>query len=338
MRAPDPVIVGAMPAESSIATRIERQYHSRERGREIARLAGAQHGVIARSQLNELGLRDGGIDSMVQRSRLHPVRPGVYAVGHDAISSEGCWMAAVLAAGADAVLSHRSAAALWSILPFPRSPIEVTAPTQHRLPSAIVHRRRLLMDEVTVRDGIRVTGVSRTLFDLAAVVPRESVQRAINQAEVMRLTDPLSLDELVLRYRGRRGVAIVRSILEQGRIGLELTRSELEARFLAFLDRTLLPRPMTNTAVQVGGRSIECDCVWRSHRLVVELDGRAFHDTADAYERDRRRDRGLHAAGWRVIRVTWQQLTEEPEILAFDLRRLLTGEAAAGRDFNRLSY
>ncbi len=251
------------------------------------------------------------------------MHPGVYAVGHTALSVHGRWMAAVLGAGGGAVLSHRSAAALWGVL-FPSpGPIEVTSRAQHRIPGVRTHRRRLLRDEVAVAEGIPVTSVSRTLFDLAAVVPQGSVERAINQAEVLRLTDALTLEELVKRYRGRRGVAVVRSILEQERIGLQVTRSDLEARFLTFLDEAFLPRPVTNAAVRLQNRWIECDCLWRMQGLIVELDGRRFHSTADAYERDRLRDRELHGAGWRVVRVTWRQLEQGAEALARDLRRLL---------------
>jgi very-short-patch-repair endonuclease len=232
-------------------------------------------------------------------------------------------MAAVLAAGPHAVLSHRSAAALWGVLAYSFVSIEVTASRQHQVPGVTPHRRRLLKDEVTVCEGIPVTSVSRTLFDLAEVVNAARVERAMNESEVLRLTDQLTLDELVLRYRGRRGVAIVRSILEQRRVGLQVTRSELEARFLAFLDQAHLPRPVANTGVRVGGRWIECDCVWRAQRLIVELDGHAFHRTPAAYERDRLRDRELHAAGWTVVRVTWRQIARDPETLRRDLRRLL---------------
>ncbi len=232
-------------------------------------------------------------------------------------------MAAVLAAGKGAVLSHRSAAALWRVLHTSDTRIEVTSSRQRRLSGVEVHRRRLRRDELAICEAIPVTGITRTLFDLAAVVPPERAERAINQAEVLRLTDPLSLEALVGRNRGRRGVAVVRSILEQSRVGLQVTHSELEARFLAFLDESLLPRPVTNSGVQLRGRWIECDCLWRGQRLIVELDGRRFHDTSDAYERDRLRDRELQTAGWHVVRVTWLQLAQDAEALRRDLRHLL---------------
>lgn len=289
----------------------------------MAEAAGTQHGVVAFAQLVEMGYGVGAVDSLVRRRRLHSVYPGVYAVGHSALSREGRWMAAVLAAGPGAVLSHRQEAAMWQVLPLPRSRIDVTAPRQRRPPGVLAHRRRLLNDEVTVRDGIPVTSVSRTLFDLAAVVPRAGVERAINEAEALRLSDQLSLGDLVRRYRGRRGVAVIRAILEEGRIGSQVTRSGLESRFLTFLDEAGLPGPLTNVGIQLAGRRIECDCVWRGQRLVVELDGHAFHATRATYKRDRLHDRALNAAGWRVVRITWRQLHDAPEALRADLRHLL---------------
>jgi hypothetical protein len=174
--------------------------------------------------------------------------------------------------------------------------------------------------------GIRVTTVPRTLFDLAAVLPAHQVERAINEAEFRRLTNPLSLGDLVDRYRRRRGVPMIRAILARVRAGAQITRSDLEARFLAFLDGVGLPRPETNAHLMVGGSWIECDCVWRDRRVIVELDGRATHDTAAAFERDRTRDRKLAARGWRHARITWRQLQDEPEALASDLRAILESQ------------
>ena len=233
-------------------------------------------------------------------------------------------MAAVLVAGPGAALSHRSAAALWGLRPSAGTWIEVTAPRQVRSHRGMKpHRRSLLADEVTEIRGIPVTTVPRTLLDLAAVLPRHQVERAMNEAEVRRLTDALSAPALLARYPGWRGVAVIRAILEHGQIGSTVTRSELEERFLAFVDRYGLPRPEVNVHLPVAGGWIEVDCVWREQRLVIELDGWAFHRGPVAYERDRARDRALGVAGWRAVRVTWRQLHEGRARLAADLRRLL---------------
>jgi very-short-patch-repair endonuclease len=235
-------------------------------------------------------------------------------------------MAAVLAAGPDAVLSHRSAAALWGFRESARGAVEVTRPGWvRRRPALEAHRRPLAADERTRARGIPVTTVSRTLLDLASVLPRESVVRAIREAEVRRLTDAVSLAALLDRYRGRRGVATVRSVVADAEIGSTVTRSELEERFLAFVETAELPRPQVNASLHLGGTWFELDCLWRAQRLIVELDGHAFHASVEAYERDRARDRALDVAGWRVVRVTWRQLHDDPIGLAADLGSLLAG-------------
>jgi very-short-patch-repair endonuclease len=233
-------------------------------------------------------------------------------------------MAAVLAYGPEAVLSHRSAAFLWGIVRSARTTIEVTAARKRSpQPGIALRRSRLCADEITLQDGIPVTSVPRTLFDLAGVLPRDRLERAIEQAEVRQFADPLSLPDLLARHRGRRGAATLRAILADADTKPAATRSDLEDAFLAFLDRHSLPRPQVNVGIEVGGRWVECDCIWRAHRLIVELDGRATHDTRAAFERDRARDRALNVAGWRVVRVTWRHLHADERQLAQDLRDLL---------------
>lgn len=225
-------------------------------------------------------------------------------------------MAAVLATRG--IASHRTAAAIWEI--WSSDHIEITAPTAKRHPGIRAHRAALPRDEITVERGIPVTTVARTLLDLAAVVPSRHLERALNEAEIRRLGGALSVWELIDRYPTRPGTAALREIFA-GRSGI--TSSELEARFLEFVRRRKLPVPATNFSVQVQADWIECDCVWPRQRVIVELDGRLFHSTAAAFERDRARDRRLTAAGWTVIRVTWRQLSTEPDAVAADLRALL---------------
>ncbi|HEU0024588.1 MAG TPA: DUF559 domain-containing protein [Thermoleophilaceae bacterium] len=163
----------------------------------------------------------------------------------------------------------------------------------------------------------------RTLLDLAAVLRAPQLEQAIEQAEMLRLTDPLSLRDMLARYPGRRGVLALRRILQEGRIGATVTRSELEARFREFVEHAGLPRPEVNVRLQLAGEWIEVDCLWRSQRVVVELDCRAVHATNAAFERDRARDRRLQAAGWRPVRVTWRQLARDAHAVEADLRVLL---------------
>lgn len=227
-------------------------------------------------------------------------------------------MAAVLACGPGAALSYRAGGAHWQLVR-DRGPCAVTVPQARRSrPGIQVHHARLPADEVTVHEGIPVTTVPRTLFDLAAVLPERQLERAVNEAEVLRLWDELSLDRLLARYPRHRGNRAVRAALHGRRAGATVTRSELEEMFLAAIDAAGLPRPEINALVE----GFEVDAVWREARLVVELDGRDAHGTALAFERDRGRDRVLQVAGWRPVRITHRQLRGELGAVIEDLSRL----------------
>ena len=287
----------------------------------IAALATRQHGVVSRAQLTTLGLGGGAITHRIGLGRLHPLYRGVYAVGQRSLTRKAWWMAAVLAAGPDAALSHRSAAALWGIRDSRRALVEVTAPRKLRArPGLEAHRVVLAADEVTVEAGIPVTTPARTLFDLAAVVSLDQFEHAFNEAEYRRLTSPVSLDALVARYPKRRGTAAIRRVLvNHRRNGDTRIRSDLERALISLLDAYGLPRPKINCSTDHG----ELDARWPEQRLIVECDGFAAHGTRKAFERDRARDRALVVAGWRVIRLTWRQLDEEPNTIAKQLATLL---------------
>jgi very-short-patch-repair endonuclease/predicted transcriptional regulator of viral defense system len=288
--------------------------------RAIAELARFQHGVIARRQLVECGLERSGISTRLHSGRLHVLHRGVYAVGHRAVTPEGLWMAAVFAGGPGAALSHHAAATLWRLRAHRTGTTDVTVSRQRRSSAAVrFHHTRLPPDEVTVIDGIPVTTVPRTLFDLAAVLDARQLERALNEADYLRLTDRLSLPNLLRRYPRRAGAPAVRNALERRALGATVTRSELEERFLQLVEDAGLPRPLVNSVI--AGH--EVDCAWTDRRLIVELDGRAAHATPAAFEADRRRDRLLQAAGWRVVRLTWRQLSHQRAELAGDLRALL---------------
>ena len=182
------------------------------------------------------------------------------------------------------------------------------------------HRVRLPADEITVIDGIPVTTMPRTLFDLAAVLDSRQVERALNEADFLRLADRLSLPDLLARHPRRPGAVTLRAALTARSAGATQTRSDLEELFIRVLDRYALPRPQTN--VQVPGVG-EVDCAWLKKRVVLELDSRAAHHTVAAFEKDRERDRVLQTAGWRAVRVTWRQLTEDRVRLMADVRSLL---------------
>jgi predicted transcriptional regulator of viral defense system len=293
----------------------------------IATLAARQHGVIARRQLIARGVGADSIDHRVERQRLHPVHRGVYAVGYRPLTREGAWMAAVLAGGDAAVLSHRSAAALWGIRETSRRGIELTAPTHRRVRAGIsMHQGRVPSDEVTTHRGIPVTTAARTLLDLAALLDEHHLARAAERAEALRLASPTSLADLVARYPRRPGVPTIRRLVERDRIVPTTTANDLERRFLSFLDANALPRPLVNESLDPHTTP---DFRWTAHRLIVELDGFETHGTRAAFERDRARDRALMAAGWRVARITKRQLDDAPTTLAAELRALLSPTATA---------
>jgi very-short-patch-repair endonuclease len=309
-----------MPVENCIEHQIGARCSSREMDWAISELAGRQHGVVARWQLLGLGMERRGVQRRLEAGRLRSLHVGVYAVGHQALTVESRWVAAVLAGGPNAVLSYRTAGQLWGIFPRSGAVPEITRPKTFRpRPGIRAHRVALSPDEIEVENGIPVTSASRTQLDLAAVLSRRQMERVLNEAQVLGLTSRLSLPHLLERYPGRRGNAILRELLSDKEPG-GITRNDFEERFVAFLDANGLPRPRFNATISLRGQFFEADCLWESQRLMVELDSRAVHGTDRAFERDRRRDRIVLAEGWRSTRITWRQLRDEPEEIAADLR------------------
>jgi very-short-patch-repair endonuclease len=234
-------------------------------------------------------------------------------------------MAAVLASGPEAVLSHWSAAALWGIRPGSRERLDVTV--SHRSRSSPLIRRHISAvpaDERTVEEGIPVTSVPRTIFDLAATEPADVVENLLREMEYLELRDRLSLWDLVERYPRRRGVRKVRLALERLKEEPEgRRRSPLEERFAPFLRRHRLSLPRFNDLIVCGDKRFQVDCHWPELRQIVELDGWEGHKSRTAFREDRARDRKLRVAGYSVDRLTWNQLDDEPEAVAADLRVLL---------------
>ena len=238
-------------------------------------------------------------------------------------------MAAVLTCGPDALLSHRPAAALLGIRNAARARVDVTVPRRIRARENIrPHQAVVPDDEHTTHAGIPVTTVARTLLDLAAVLQPHELRRALEQAEALQLSDALSLVAVVERHPSRRGTKALRTALADGPLRPALPKSELERRFLAFVDQADLPPPRVNKWLDLGGELIQADCVWPDHFLIVELDSRTWHASAAAFERDRRRDRRCLAAGWRVLRVTDRAMTVERRELEQGLRALLSAAPA----------
>lgn len=271
------------------------------------------------AQLIALGVSESGIRRRVARGWLHRIHLGVYAVGHTALSGEARWLAAVLACGDCAVLSHRSAGALWGLRPVPGGRIEVTVPGGGRPgPRSVqVHRTRCLTDEdVTERDDIPVTSAARTLIDLAEVLGPRQLKYAVNEAEVRELLDVEAVWRAAARVSGRRRIKRLIRLLG---ISAPPTRSVLERRFFELCEVAGLPRPQVNAPLH----GFMVDFLWPDARLVVETDGSKVHNTRAKFEDDRARDAELTAAGYRVVRFTWRQVTEDPAAVIAVLRRLL---------------
>ena len=249
---------------------------------------------------------------------------GVYAVGHGVLRPEGRWLAAVFACGPGAVLSHRSAAALWDLRPATRPTIDVTAArTRVGRPGIDLHLSRCLEPHHrTEHKRIPTTTVARTLVDLAGVVERTGIEGAWRRAEMLALLDVQAVQDALSNRRGRRGAGALRSLLAEHAPD-HITRSGLEDRFLTVCLDAGLPLPEVNTRIEANGTTYEVDFLWRAQRLVAETDGWGPHHTRVAFETDRRRDAALLVAGLRVVRFTWRQIAREPGDVAATLHALL---------------
>jgi len=239
-------------------------------------------------------------------------------------------MAAVLACGEGALLSHRSAVTLHELLRGGGAWIDVTVAGRRGVSrlGLRVHRPACLShaDRTMVR-GIPCTSVPRSLLDLAQVASPRILERACDQADVLRVLDMNAVRELLARRKGHPGVRRLRAILEMGQVAENIPRTELEERFLARCRRTGLPRPAVNEWIAVAGEEIQVDFVWFKQRVIVETDGFGTHGTRQAFQRDRRRDQLLSLAGWRVVRFTWDEVTKEPGYVTGVVRELLASHA-----------
>jgi very-short-patch-repair endonuclease len=277
----------------------------------LQRVARHQWGVVTRRQLVFLGFSARGIEEWVRTGRLARIHRGVYAFGHDRLTTEGRWLAAVMACGRGAVLSHRSAAQLWEIRQNSSALVDVTVPSQNgrfKRAGIRIHRSaRLGSDEVTTRRGIPVTTVARTLLDLADVVDEQALRRTVTEAAYRDLFDLTTLTAVVQANPGRRRAKLMRAVEAAG----HRTRSPLEDRFLRFMERRGVEEAETNVWLE----GYEVDFLWRRVGLVVELDGLDEHGTRAAVRRDRKRDRELWRAGFRTVRLTDDALDDEHEVL-----------------------
>jgi hypothetical protein len=288
----------------------------------IGELAGRQYGVVARRQLIALGLKSTAIARRVAAGRLHRIHAGVYAVGHPVLGPNGRRMAAVLACGPGAALSHASAGALWELRPSAAvlTDVSVPRPGGQRRPRLRIHRAPdLRPDEITTKDAIPVTSPARTLLDLAAILQRRALEQALDRAEVQRLTDYPALAALARAHPGHHGAGKLTAALNTHHAATTLTKGKLEERFLTLCRDHGLPTPLVNT--WPAGK--EVDFLFAAQRLIVETDSWRYHKTRRAFENDRRRDAHHTRAGYRTLRFTHRQLTNEPHTVAAAVRAAL---------------
>jgi very-short-patch-repair endonuclease len=278
----------------------------------IGALALRQHGVAARAQLLDLGMTPAQLTYRVRSGRFRLLHRGVYGVS-GVVLPGSAEMAAVLASGPGAVVSHRSAATLHGLLPHPgpSAPVHVTlhGRDRGRRPGLAAHRvRELPVGEVSEVRGIPVTSPARTLLDLSGEVGARELERALARADRESLIRPGEIEKVMERRPRARGIRTLRDLL--GDVDRRaLTRSEAEERLLELVRKARLPSPEVN--VPLAG--YEVDFLWRSALLVLEVDGFAYHSSRASFEKDRRRDAALSARGYRVMRITWRQIAREPE-------------------------
>ena len=289
----------------------------------IDRLAAAQHGVISRSQLARAGVSHRAIARRLANGRLQPMFRGVYRAG-PVLAPRSREMAAVLACGIESWVSHRSAGLVWESLAADNlgRNVEVTVPraTRRRIEGIITHRSRsLTREDVMHHESLPITTPARTLLDLATVLPSAELERAIARAERNGLARPNDVLERARTCAKHPGALTVRRLLENSQ-SPALTRSEAEARLLDLVRRGRLRRPQVNARLN----GYEVDMLWAEERLVVEVDGFAYHSSERAFTNDRRRDAALTAAGFRVVRFTWSDITKQPEATLVMLAQALS--------------
>lgn len=293
----------------------------RERNGALAEIANRQHGVVSIRQLEgPLGYSRSAVVRAAAAGRLHRLYRGVYAVGHVNIPPQGWCLAAVLASGPDALLSHGSAAWLWGISKPGPAPLSVTTPVPRspRPPIVLHHSRTLVAEDRALPEGIPTTALPRTLLDCAATIRADRLDRMLERAEELRMFDLGPVEALLERTTGHPGHGRLRRAIALYREPA-FTRSGVEKRFLALVEEAGLPRPATN----IGAHGYELDVYWPRERFAVELDVFETHGTRAAFERDRLRQEDLKLEGIEMTRVTGRRLEREPAQVMERVARLL---------------
>jgi very-short-patch-repair endonuclease len=289
-----------------------------------------QLGLVATRQLVAAGISRDAIRTRRRRGSLHIVYQGVYLLGHAVMAPGTRELAAVLACGEGAFVSHRSAASLWGFAAAPEGATEVTVVGRNiRSRDGLrVHRVRSLNNaDRRLRNGIPVTSPARALIDFASQAAADELERAITEAYALGLTTERELRQALARNANRAGVAALKVELDREG-GPAFTRSEAERRMLALIRDARLPRPLTNVPVE----GYEVDLLWPEHRLIVEIDGYRFHGHRQAFERDRRKQTALAAAGYTMIRVRWRQIDEGPMAVVAAIAQALARARSGSRE------
>jgi very-short-patch-repair endonuclease len=295
--------------------------HDYKRSRQAWELAGRQHGVVSRRQLLALGFNAREIEHRVARGRLHLVMRGVYAVGWPRLTPKRRWMAAVLACGEGALLSHGSAAALWGIGKERRGVIDISVMRRAELKRRglrVRGRPSLRAERIASCDAIPVTTPVQTLVDLSTELPPSGVERAVNEADKRDLIDPETLRAELDGFLGEPGAKALRSLLDKRTF--RLSDSDLEALFRPIATAAGLPPPLTKQIVN----GFEVDFFWPDLGLVVETDGLRYHRTPSTQARDARRDRAHALAGMTPLRFTHYEIKYETSRVRSELRRIAT--------------
>jgi hypothetical protein len=297
-------------------------------------LAGDADGLLDRRSAVLAGIPDEIIDHEIRLGRLTPIHPGVYRATAAPLTSERRRRGALLAAGPGSALSHRSAAARHGLLQGSASLIELLVPhhLRPRLDGVVTHRTRSLPSAHVVEvGGLPTTTVDRTLADLGAVVGPGTVERAVEQAVVGRLTSIERLYRFADSHgrQGRGGIGALRAALDGWVMGETPPDSVLEVMLGRVVERASLPSPVFQHEIVDGrGRFVaRVDTAWPTNRLIVEVDGLHAHATAAALQHDLHRQNQLIRLGWTVLRFTWRDVVRSPHLVAGQIRDVLEPSA-----------
>jgi very-short-patch-repair endonuclease len=305
--------------------------------RRLGEFAAIQEGLVTTAQLRAVGLTREAVSRWVTTGRLHPVFRTVFALGHRAVGPRARLRAVVLACGPGTVISHRSAA--WLLGLRERNPVtvDVICPGQagRKIDGIRVHKVPYpAPSEVRLVRGIPCTTVARTLVDLAGSHGIEKLREAVEMAATRNVLDLAAVDAVLANGPRRRGAPCLRGVLDEWRPVAETAkyatvRSLFEAKLLPLIAKAGLPIPKINAPVRTAEAVLEVDFFWPDQRFVVEADSRRHHAIEVAFERDRKRDRELLAAGYTVLRVTWREAEKEPAAVLAAVRSEL-GRRARG--------